>query len=1169
MRLTRFSLLLLAGLLAVSAHAQPVPKTASAPVALRSQIPSPPRLGARAFEWDDRFGKPGVTLYANAVAVAPNGDVYVGGYLYDASGLRANGVARWDGRRWHALGDGVDGTVHAIAVTPAGDVYVGGDFQNAGAARANGIARWSPATETWSPLGDTMDGTSRGTVYALTAAPDGSVYAGGDFTQVGGIAVGNVARYADGTWASLGTGVGAVYGSEFNVGGGTVYALALDGTALYVGGRFDATATVASVGVVRWNTEAGTWSGLGGVGDTYGAGTVRALAASGGALYAAGTFTTAGGVTARNVARWDGAAWSALGMGLEGIYGTAVHGLALADGQLYATGVFDAAGGFAARGMARWDGAAWSGVAGGLDAVGKALAVGADGLYVVGEFDTVGAGVRADGVARWTGAEWRALGLGIGYASIEGTVHAMAWMGDVLVVGGGFDYAGGRPIAGVAAWDGTDWQPLGEGVDGDVYALTVGADGALYVGGAFTTAGGQTASHVARWDGTAWTPLENGVNGVVRSLAAGPDGEIFVGGSFSAAGAANARNVAVWSGGVWSGLGQGVDGTVYALAPIGGGAVYVGGDIGQAGGVDAAGIAGWNGTAWVPLGDGVMNVGSVIDYPGTVYALAIADGQLYIGGAFAKAGTSAAAGLARFDGTTWSALGTGLGGGDQEAYALYADGADVYVGGNFETAGGLRVNNLARWTAGADTWASVGGGIVFDDEFGEIRAVEAYRGALFVGGRYFNQAGGQPVAAIARWGDDEAGQGTGKIAVDPLTHDFEETAVGEAQALLVTVRNDGDGPLTGTVGAPTGAGAGAFAVVEGGGPFTLAPGGSRSVIVEFRPQTAGHTEAALPITHDGGATGSPITVVLQGTGVAIAEAVVVRAFDPTGPQLLWTAGQSTAAGFVFGPNQYGDRAKGVALTVPEVANGRRAAASVSEVRVWYAYKGPFVGERTYTLALYDGDAETGPVGEPLFSGTYRIADIVADEDGSTRSEPTVYALPQAVPVSGSFFVVVDFGTYDSVDLAAVAAGDRTGSRVPEVWEQLTDGTWVNVSDSWTGDGADGSGENGWHLWMEATVTTGGATDNEGVASLATVLEPPHPNPFHATTTLTYSLAEAGPVSLRVFDLLGREVDRLDVGVRLAGRHEVRMDGAALPSGVYIVRLETRGSAHVQRLVLTR
>ena len=87
--------------------------------------------------------------------------------------------------------------------------------------------------------------------------------------------------------------------------------------------------------------------------------------------------------------------------------------------------------------------------------------------------------------------------------------------------------------------------------------------------------------------------------------------------------------------------------------------------------------------------------------------------------------------------------------------------------------------------------------------------------------------------------------------------------------------------------------------------------------------------------------------------------------------------------------------------------------------------------------------------------------------------------------------------------------------------------------------------------------------------LAFSLAQNYPNPFAEQTTIEYSVDRHGPVSLKVYDVLGREVavlvdEREPVGSRL-----VRFDATALPSGVYVYRLSADGRAHTRRMTVVR
>ena len=78
-----------------------------------------------------------------------------------------------------------------------------------------------------------------------------------------------------------------------------------------------------------------------------------------------------------------------------------------------------------------------------------------------------------------------------------------------------------------------------------------------------------------------------------------------------------------------------------------------------------------------------------------------------------------------------------------------------------------------------------------------------------------------------------------------------------------------------------------------------------------------------------------------------------------------------------------------------------------------------------------------------------------------------------------------------------------------------------------------------------------------------------PNPSAEAGTVTVSLAAAGPVTLTVVDVLGREVARVLDGPLAAGAHPVRLDVSALPAGTYLVRLTADGATAVRSFTVAR
>ena len=101
-----------------------------------------------------------------------------------------------------------------------------------------------------------------------------------------------------------------------------------------------------------------------------------------------------------------------------------------------------------------------------------------------------------------------------------------------------------------------------------------------------------------------------------------------------------------------------------------------------------------------------------------------------------------------------------------------------------------------------------------------------------------------------------------------------------------------------------------------------------------------------------------------------------------------------------------------------------------------------------------------------------------------------------------------------------------------------------------------------------TPTTSSELDESMVKKFA--LEQNYPNPFNPTTNISFSLADASPVKLTIYNLLGQEVARLISGkVMNAGTHTVAFNAASLSSGVYLYRLEAGSFVSNKRMTLIK
>lgn len=277
------------------------------------------------------------------LSLLANGNIYAGGTFTDFIDVNGDNITSWNGTAWASVGTGTDDSVTASAIGPDQSLYIGGLFHLAGGvANTVHIAKWNGAA--YSALGTGMDDI----VNVLAFDPFGNLYAGGDFHLAGGVAnTVHIAKWNGIAWTAMGTGTD-----------GPVEAIVCDTRGnVYIGGNFTLAGGVAGTSnIAKWNYVTSAWEPLG---TGISGGEVKALIFdNSGNLIAAGAFSSAGGIAANKIAKWNGSAWSPLGSGLDNI----AWALALGpDNNIYVGGVFSTAGGITLPDrMAMWNGSVWA-----------------------------------------------------------------------------------------------------------------------------------------------------------------------------------------------------------------------------------------------------------------------------------------------------------------------------------------------------------------------------------------------------------------------------------------------------------------------------------------------------------------------------------------------------------------------------------------------------------------------------------------------------------------------------------------------------------------------------------------------------------------------------------------------------------------------------------------
>jgi trimeric autotransporter adhesin len=308
-------------------------------------------------------------------------------------------------------------------------------------------------------------------------------------------------------------------------------------------------------------------------------------------------------------------------------------------------------------------------------------------IYVSGNFTDDGNNIPMRGIAKWDGTKWDSVGDANKFNATKSGIFKYR---DTLFTSGIFYDS---PHVSFAKIKGGIWEPFSDSRDLEVSCF-LEKDGILYLGGYFYKCGNDSTNLIGKYDGTSFsgmTPVyEDPLSSSVVECIAFFQDTLYVGGNFY----------------------------LYPKLPI-------------------AGFAKWDGTNLVQVSPEFNNTTC------SVHSIAVYKDELYIGGDFKKADGFTGDNLMKWDGHQLSEVG---GGTNYQVNCMEVYNNELYIGGVFTVVGGITSKNIAKWNG--NQWTSLN-----NDDFDEVICVKdfcIYKGELYVAG-YFRKIGNDSISSIAKY----------------------------------------------------------------------------------------------------------------------------------------------------------------------------------------------------------------------------------------------------------------------------------------------------------------------------------------------------------------------------------------------------------------------------------
>lgn len=806
-----------------------------------------------------------------------------------------------------------------------------------------------------------------------------------------------------------------------------------------------------------------------------------------------------------------------------------------ADGSLFLGGGFDYAFGIKTNYFVQWNPAkGWDSLPGQFKGssfpISSIAAGNGNDVFVAGAFSGVGSLVKR-GIVKWNGVKWDSVPGTFAMPNFTNPTRIVYANGTLYALGN-FTKVGSLPkVNGIARWNGAQWDTMGSlrytnsNNSANNKAFTVTADGRIYAATYAVDTWSKENVAIIRWSGTKWDTVAKGLTGTAGSLSGNSlkahvndiavhGDTIYVVGAFNMAGTKIANCVARWNGTAWDSLGEGTFTELSNVEIDSLGRVYVAGSKSPAkfgSGSDA--VARWNGKNWERLGTGITS--SQFGQGAFIHDMTIVGSTLYLCGDLKNPGGLGTTGAVTYDiaASVWKNIGPGTTNGlDAAANAFHETSkGEIFIGGEFNSASSKLVRRLARWNR--DGWDSVGNANA--SSVGIVKALASDDTVLYVGGD-FTEFGKVASSGVVKW------NGSKFVSMN---------GAGQPSDVRV-IKRFGNAMIVG----------GKFLSMFGTFPtVTMVPSLIRWTGTKWDTLDGG-------IYHDT-QSGTVNALAVKDNELYVAGSFTRAGNTPAISIAKWNGTSWSTVGNA--PFKY----SGAASTLPSIT----AMVFVGN-DLYVAGKFDSIGTQPmWNLAKWNG-SQWDTVSLGLKNNFNGITDMTADKNGR------LYITGNFSSIGGSSaFKYV--ARWNGIQWENLGAATNSFSPTMSMVESDSKGN-IYVSGYFTL--VNGINAKNFISWVNdpGTIESVRRLDGPAVPARHTVSQN-YPNPFNPVTAVRFKVGSAEHVTLKVYDIVGREIQTLVNDRYAPGEYEVRFNGSALASGMYLYRFTAGTSVETKKMILTK